>query len=141
MPKWIHDRADHIRRKNPSMPKSESFAIATQQAHATGHTPKHYGTEEGKRAAKRKYDSPSQYMDTADPSSKSKSAGLDMAFLAGFSDELTKIATGPTGTGDVMSLAKPKMGTMPKPGAYSTPRISPPATPTSDPLSSTKNIK
>ena len=32
MPKWIHDRANHIRAKNPEMPESESFAIATLQA-------------------------------------------------------------------------------------------------------------
>jgi hypothetical protein len=31
MPKWIHDRAKHIRAKNPDMPESESWAIATNQ--------------------------------------------------------------------------------------------------------------
>ncbi len=31
MPKWIHDRAAHIRAKNPDMPESESWAIATNQ--------------------------------------------------------------------------------------------------------------
>lgn len=32
MPKWIHDRAEHIMRKNPQMPKSEAWAIATNQS-------------------------------------------------------------------------------------------------------------
>lgn len=92
MPKWIHDRADHIRAKNPGMPKSESFAIATQQAHASGNTPKNFGTPEGKREAKQKYDKPkSEYTQTADPSSKSKTSS-SLAFLKGFSDELQKIA-------------------------------------------------
>jgi hypothetical protein len=71
MPAWIHDRAKHIRRKNPGMSESQSFAIATQQAHATGNTPKDYGTAEGKRKARRKYDEPpSQYKQTADPKTK-----------------------------------------------------------------------
>jgi hypothetical protein len=36
MPAWIHNRAEHILAKNPSMPKGEAFAIATQQSHAVG---------------------------------------------------------------------------------------------------------
>lgn len=31
MPKWIHDRADHLMAKNPEMSKSMAFAIATDQ--------------------------------------------------------------------------------------------------------------
>lgn len=91
MPAWLHNRADHIRRKNPSMPKSEAFAIATQQSHASGHTPKGYGTAEGKREANKKYDKPaSEYEQTADP--KSKSSSVNVTMLQGFADELSKIA-------------------------------------------------
>jgi len=91
MPAWIHNRAEHILSKNPAMPKSQAFAIATQQSHATGHTPGGYGTAEGKQKAKRKYrKSQSEYTQTADPSSKSKTSSL--AFLKGFSDEMKKIA-------------------------------------------------
>jgi hypothetical protein len=82
MPAWIHDRAEHIRKKNPSMPKSQAFAIATQQSHATGHTPAGYGTAEGRKKAKQKYDKPAEYTQTADPSSKSKKAAADPDFLA-----------------------------------------------------------
>lgn len=66
MPQWIHDRAKRLQKDNPSMPESEAFAIATQQSHATGHSPKGYGTAEGRRTAKRKYDGPrSSYQKTA----------------------------------------------------------------------------
>jgi len=58
MPEWIHTRAEHILGKNPSMPKSEAFAIATQQSHALGKSPKGYGTAQGRREAKAKYDTP-----------------------------------------------------------------------------------
>lgn len=96
MPKWIHDRADHIQAKNPSMPKSEAFAIATQQSHATGHTPKGYGTPTGKHVAKQKFDTPGDDVQTANPksekpSTKSKTA-FSLAFVKGFSNELSKIA-------------------------------------------------
>lgn len=54
--------------RNPSMPKSEAFAIATQQMHAAGKSPKGYGTAEGRSTAKAKYDEPkSHYTQTADP--------------------------------------------------------------------------
>ena len=128
MPKWIHDRAEHIRRKNPGMDKSQAFAIATQQSHATGHTPKGYGTAEGKSEAKAKYDEPkSAYEQKADPSHKEKSAAADLVFWKGFSDELTKIATMPGA----------KLPRLPKP----TTAIREPAqaVPMRDPLSSMKN--
>lgn len=67
MPEWIHNRAEHILAKNPSMPKSEAFAIATQQSHATGHTPKSYGTPTGKHKAKEKYDTPGNDEQKANP--------------------------------------------------------------------------
>ncbi len=106
MPKWIHDRADHIRADNPGMKKSTSFAIATQQAYATGKAPKKdFGTPEGKREAHQKYDEPkSEYKQTADPSHKSKTSTIHLVSLLGFADELQKIAqttTAPTSVGDV----------------------------------------
>jgi hypothetical protein len=118
MPKWIHDRADHIRGKNPGMPKSLSFAIATQQAHATGKTPKDYGTEEGKQEAKQKYDEPKrEYELKADPSHKTKYSGIDLVLWKGFGDELLKIAAA-TSVQDVVKssksgMAKPKMTSKP----------------------------
>jgi hypothetical protein len=51
MPAWIHDRAQHLLAKNPKMTKSQAFAIATQQSHKLGKSPKGYGTKEGKREA------------------------------------------------------------------------------------------
>lgn len=78
MPQWIHDRAKHIQEKNPDMPESQAFAIATQQSHAIGKSPKGYGTAEGRRTAKAKYDSP-------------KSSYKKTAMLAGFLDELDQI--------------------------------------------------
>lgn len=36
MPQWVHDRAAHIRARNPAMPESESWAIATEQAKKLG---------------------------------------------------------------------------------------------------------
>lgn len=65
MPAWMHDRADHIMAKNPDMPKSEAFAIATQQMHSLGKTPKGYGTAAGKRTAKKKYKTPEDDVKTA----------------------------------------------------------------------------
>jgi len=67
MPEWIHNRAEHILAKNPSMPKGEAFAIATQQSHAVGKSPKSYGTIEGRTTAKAKYDTPKDDKKTANP--------------------------------------------------------------------------
>ncbi len=73
MPEWIHEREKHLKEKNPSMPEHMAWAIATQQSHATGHTPKGYGTAEGKHEAKAKYDEPKkEYEQTANP----KTAGI-----------------------------------------------------------------
>jgi hypothetical protein len=85
MPKWIHDRAQHLMARNPKMSESQAWAIATQQSHSLGKTPKSYGTVEGRRAAKAKYDTPKDDEHTANPDSK-------RASLAGFTDELGKIA-------------------------------------------------
>lgn len=63
----MHDRAEHILAKNPSMPKSEAFALATQQMHSLGKSPKGYGTAEGRATAKAKFDTPKDDRKTANP--------------------------------------------------------------------------
>jgi len=64
--KWIHDRAHHIMGKNPDMPKGMAYAVATQQAHKVGKSPKGFRTEEGVRRAKAKHSLPkSLYKKTA----------------------------------------------------------------------------
>jgi hypothetical protein len=68
MPQWIHDRAEHLLAKNPKMSRSTAFAIATQQSHKMGKSPKGYGTKEGKREARAKYDQPrKEYKRSANP--------------------------------------------------------------------------
>lgn len=68
MPAWIHNRAEHLLAKNPSMGKSQAFAIATQQSHRLGKSPKGYGTAGGKREAEAKYDKPKkEYVKTDNP--------------------------------------------------------------------------
>jgi hypothetical protein len=105
MPKWIHDRADHIRTKNPGMPKSQSFAIATQQAYAAGKAPKDYGTKKGRGEAHKKYErSQSSYTQTADP--KTKTSAAKVAFYEGFADELMKISA--VSLADVTKTISPK---------------------------------
>jgi hypothetical protein len=110
MPEWIHNRERHIKAHNPSMPESEAFAIATQQAHATGHTPKGFGTAKGKAEAKAKYPNGSEYKQTANPSHKSKSSSAyDSALWMGFQDELAKIAAAKPST----LTSQPKMTARP----------------------------
>lgn len=89
MPAWIHQRAEHIAAKNPSMSKSEAFALATQQSHALGKSPKGYGTSEGRSTAKAKYDTPKDDKKTANP------GGLESAKFAAFNDELSKMSFAP----------------------------------------------
>jgi hypothetical protein len=67
MPAWIHERAKHISAKNPSMSESQAWATATQQSHALGKSPKGYGTLEGRRDAKKKYDTPKDDVKTDNP--------------------------------------------------------------------------
>lgn len=74
MPQWIHDRARHIQAKNPGMPDSTAFAIATQQSHATGKSPEGYGTSTGREKAKDKYKTPGDDKKTADPGGIGKEA-------------------------------------------------------------------
>ena len=97
------------------MPKSEAFAIATQQSYAAGKAPKKYGTPEGRHEAHKKYDEgKSHYKQTANPSHKSKTSGL--ALWMGFSDELQKIAASATGVADTIKMGK-------KPTLTSTPKL------------------
>jgi hypothetical protein len=83
MPEWMHNRAEHILAKNPSMPKSMAFAVATQQSHALGKSPKSYGTTEGKRIAKRKFDTPKDDVKAANPGhlESPKMASIDTEYL------------------------------------------------------------
>ena len=82
------------------MPESEAWAIATQQSHAVGKSPKGYGTPEGRHEAKQKYDTPKDDTKTADPGDIGEKTaelfGSDVRFLApllnSFTDELEKIA-------------------------------------------------
>lgn len=87
------------------MSKSESFAIATQQAHAAGKAPKGYGTPEGKAVAKQKYDDPkSSYKQTAAP--KTKHSSSHEALWSGFMDELQKIAAAAATMGSMTKTIK-----------------------------------
>lgn len=65
MPKWIHDRVERLKERNPSMPESMAWGVATQQAHALGKSPKSYGTTEGRAVAKAKYTTPKDDQKTA----------------------------------------------------------------------------
>jgi uncharacterized membrane protein len=98
MPKWIHDRADHILSKHPDMSKSEAFAIATQQAHKLGKTPKGYGTVAGKQEAEAKYDAPkSSYKKTAGIASRAVAALKDKRVQEALLEEAVPAATAVTG--------------------------------------------
>lgn len=90
MPKWIHERAEHLLAKNPSMPKGEAFAIATQQSHSLGKSPKGYGTPEGRHEAKAKYPTPRNDMHTANPGNL-ETPKLKAAMWNGFMGELASI--------------------------------------------------
>src|SRR5690349_15766876 len=93
MPEWIHNRAQHLMSKNPDMQESTAWAVATQQAHAAGKSPKGYGTSEGRREAKQKFDKPKKdYVQTANPKLASAVDGYSLAIFSGFSDEMQKIA-------------------------------------------------
>lgn len=67
MPEWIHNRAEHLLARNPDMKKSTAFAVATQQSHALGKSPKGYGTSQGRHEAKQKYDTPKDDTKAANP--------------------------------------------------------------------------
>lgn len=71
MPAWIHDRAMELKRKmkdtyGPEKAEQVAFAVATQQSHKLGKSPKSYGTAQGRREAKAKFDKPiKEYTKTA----------------------------------------------------------------------------
>ncbi|MFZ1075394.1 MAG: hypothetical protein WAN50_03415, partial [Minisyncoccia bacterium] len=91
------------------MPKSEAFAIATQQMHATGKTPKGYGTAEGKREAKAKYTTPKDDKKTPNPahleSEKMSSAFFEECLLI----EQEKLAFMSAGKYLLDQVGKPKV--------------------------------
>lgn len=98
MPRWIHARAKHLLAKNPDMSKSQAFAIATQQAHASGKTPKKFGTKKGKQEAKAKFDKPKkEYEKRPNPGS------LKSPKLAAMRDELEKQALHPAALGAALA--------------------------------------
>jgi len=75
------------------MQESTAWAVATQQAHASGKSPKGYGTSEGRNEAKQKFDKPKKdYVQTANPKLASAIDGYSLATFSGFSDEMQKIA-------------------------------------------------
>jgi hypothetical protein len=84
--KWVHDRAKRIMSEGDTKKgygkkdgKSIAYAIAVQQAHKMGKSPKKFRTPEGMRVAKQKFDLPKkEYRKTA--------------AIAGFFDEMDKIA-------------------------------------------------
>lgn len=79
--KWIHDRAHRIMSESEGTPKSMAYAIATQQAHKVGKSPKGFRTKEGVREAKQKFSLPKkEYQKTA--------------MIYGLFDELEKIGGG-----------------------------------------------
>lgn len=90
MPQWIHDRAKHLQEKNPDMPASTAFAIATQQSHATGHSPKGYGTASGRKKAKEKYKTPDDDEQRANPKEAAVKEMMDR--MKAKYDELFKVA-------------------------------------------------
>ena len=84
--KWVYQRAKHIRSKNPDMEESTSFAIATQQAHKLGKSPKKFRTEQGVARAHEKYQGPvKEYKKTAESIQKT---GMDAGSI------LTGLAAG-----------------------------------------------
>lgn len=90
MPAFIHDRAEHLLARNPDMKKSTAFAISTQQGHALGKNPRGFGSAEGRRTAKKKYDTPKDDVKAANPGDL-ESPKMASILFAAFVDELEKI--------------------------------------------------
>lgn len=94
MPKWIHDRAMSLKKDmketyGPEKAEQVAFAVATQQSHRLGKSPKKYGTSEGKTVARAKFDRPrKEYKKTAGEIDMSAYNQLKMA---SFADELAEI--------------------------------------------------
>jgi hypothetical protein len=74
---WVKRRAHRIMSEG-DVPKHIAYALATQQGHKVGKTPKDFKTEKGVREAKQKYDAP-------------KSTYQKTAMLAAFFDELDQM--------------------------------------------------
>lgn len=98
--KWIHDRAHNIMQKGEltgkygdKQGKSVAYAIAVQQAHKLGKSPKGFRTSQGVRTAKKKFSLPKkEYRKTA--AAHIHNWGNDMiktATLYSFFDELEQI--------------------------------------------------
>jgi hypothetical protein len=126
------------------MPEGEAFAIATQQSHALGKSPKSYGTPKGRHEAKQKFDTPKDDTKTADPGNIGEKTaelfGSDVRLLApllnGFTDELVKIAnlsgvTGhkgtlnPTRAGALQGTSPVKVNSTPSVPVTTTPPMAP----------------
>lgn len=109
--KWIHDRAQRmmdgrkkeslIKRYGESRGKSIAYAIATQQAHKVGKSPKAFRTKAGLREARMKYTKPKkEYRKTA----------MADVVMAAFADEMSKIAQAPGSIAHRMSLGAESPG-------------------------------
>lgn len=111
MPVWIEDRVKHIMKKNPSMPESMAWGIATKQSYAANKAPSSYGTKEGRDSAKKEYKKSSkEYVQTADPKIKTSSilscfAELEKIALASMS-EVAKMKSSPTLTSPAKLVSK-----------------------------------
>lgn len=112
MPHWIHNRAEHILAKNPSMSKSTAFAIATQQSHSMGKSPKGYGTSEGKDAAKAKYSNPKDYKKRSNP------GNLESKKMAALEDDIRKALEGKTDLNSLVSKETKAIANTGTPGRY-----------------------
>ena len=89
MPAWIHNRAKHLKSKNPDMDESTAHAVATQQAYAAGKAPKKwkgvkFGTAEGRRTAHAKHTKPlKEYRKTAAAQQRSAAGKVGIGAATG----------------------------------------------------------
>jgi len=78
---WAHERAEHIRKKNPDMPKGAEYGIAQLQEVAVGKEKEHGGKVKSstKDKAKRKYKKPSgKYESKSKGSKKRRKKSMNM---------------------------------------------------------------
>lgn len=132
--KWIHDRAEHILQKGDlqeghgSRSKGIAYALATQQAHKLGKTPKKgagpsgmYGTKQGKKVALKKLDKPrGEYVKT--PAPKEKTAWSALPLFLG----LRKMAAPQMDPETGLVVKPPTPSLTGKPKAYAQANIVPP---------------
>lgn len=95
--KWIHDRAHRIMQEGDTMGqygergKSVAYAIATEQAHKLGKSPKGFRTSQGVRKAKQKFDLPQkEYQKTAGIGKELRDPRLYSNIRGAFSGESKK---------------------------------------------------